>query len=390
MSALFQITLKEIKDNLRDRRSFFFAVIYGPIMMPLLMFIPVILGVKSTWIDFDSTTKLQVVGAERAPNLIQYLKNHNFDAVAAPENFKQGVRGREITVVLEITAEYAEKLRQAKRAPLVLHFNESSKKSQSAAGHLRSVIGGYNKQLSYLRLLSRGVDPEINQVIDLRENDLSKEGISGLILVFFVYFIIVFSMMSGGFYLAVDVTAGERERNSLEPLLSLPVSRQKILVGKWLAILLFVMFSGCLSVLSVYLILTFFPAGAASELFSLNGMALFKSLLFTLPCGLLISSILVAVAAFTRSTKEAQTYISLMYLLPMAPSIIGQFLDLKPGLLMQAVPFFSQYQLINKVMKDETLVHMQIILSAVGSLLLTLMMLLIAIWLYRRDQILIK
>ncbi|MBX2859548.1 MAG: ABC transporter permease [Cellvibrionaceae bacterium] len=390
MSALFHITLKEIKDNLRDRRSFFFAVIYGPIMMPLLMFIPVILGVKSTWIDLDSTTELQVVGAELAPNLIQYLRNHNFDAVAASNNFKQLIREREITIVLEVTAEYGEKLRDAKRAPLLLHFNESSKKSQSAAGHLRSVINSYNSQLGYLRLLSRGIDPEINNVIDLRENDLSKEGISGLILVFFVYFIIVFSMMSGGFYLAVDVTAGERERNSLEPLLSLPVSRQKILLGKWLAVLLFVMFSGFLSVVCIYLILSFFPAGAAGELFSLNRMALLKSLLLTLPCGLLISAILVAIAAFTRSSKEAQTYISLMYLLPAAPSILGQFLDLKPNLLMQIVPFFSQYQLINKVMKDETVAQMPIILSVVGSLLFALSTLMIAIWLYRRDQILMK
>ena len=390
MPILFQITLKEIRDNLRDKRSFFFALVYGPILMPLLMFIPMILGVNSSWIDLDATTELHVVGEELAPNLIQHLSNHNFDVVAAPKNFKQRIRERELKVVLEITPAYGENLREGKHAPLALYFNESSKKSQSALRHLSGVLHSYNKQLGHLRLLSRGIDPEINRVINPREIDLSSEGLSGLILVFFVYFIIVFSMMSGGFYLAVDATAGERERHSLEPLLSLPVSRQHILIGKWLAILLFVLLSGCLSVVSVFLILSFFPGGAASELFSLNSIALLKSFAITLPCGVLISAILVAVAAFTRSTKEAQTYISLMYILPMAPSLIGQFLDLKPTLLLYTTPFFSQYQLINKMMKDETVVLNQILLSVAGSALLTLIMLLLAIWLYRRDQILTK
>jgi len=379
---------KEIRDNFRDRRSFFFAVVYGPILMPLLMLIPMILGVNSSWVDYEKTTEVYVRGAEHAPNLVQFLKNHNLEAVEAPADFKAKVVERELHVVLEVTPAFGAKLRNGERAPLSLYLNQSSKKSQSAAAHLRNVLRGYDRQLGYLRLVAQGLDTNIHSPIHLSETDLSKEGLSGLVLGFFVYFVLVFSMMTGGFYLAVDSTAGERERNSLEPLLSLPISRSEILFGKWLAVLLFVVFSSCVAMLVTYLTLTFVPSGAAAELFNVSVSALFVSFLIAFPCAILITSVLIFIAAFTRSTKEAQTYISSMYLIPMAPALLGQFMDIKPYLGFYAVPFFSQYQIINKILKDELILASQVGFSVLGALAIAALLLWMAIRLYRRDRIL--
>ncbi|TVZ40129.1 sodium transport system permease protein [Alteromonadaceae bacterium 2753L.S.0a.02] len=388
MRQLWVVTLKEIKDNLRDRRAFFFALIYGPVLMPLMLVGPMVLGAKKSFINYDVTTPLYVVGADYAPNLVQHLKKHNLKAIPAPENFKAKIQDDEIDVVLEITPEYGERLREGKRSPLVLYVNHSSKDSQKAATQVRSIINSYSYQMGYWRLQARGIDAELNSAINLIEQDLSSEGLSGMVFGFIMYFLMLFTMMTGGFYLAVDITAGERERNSLEPLLSLPMSRNLLVLGKYFAVLSFVLASGTMSAVSLYLIFKFLPFEELTLVINVNGITLLKAYLIAFPCAFLVASLLIATSAFTRSAKEAQTYIGILYVLPMVPMLIGQFADVKATGATLFIPLFSQYTLIDKVVKGESFVMQDILSSTGGALLLALILLGIAFQLYNRERIL--
>lgn len=388
MKQWLVVAAKEIKDNLRDKRAFFFAIVYGPVIMPLLIVGPMLLGAKTGIINFEETTNIHVVGVEYAPNLIAHLKSKNLIAVATPQDYKSKIREGDLDAVLKIPKNYGEKIRGGKPSPLYLYVNYSNKKSEKAARHIRSIINAYSGHLGYWRMQTRGFDYQITQALQVVEQDLSSEGFSGMIFGFLTYFIIVFTMMTGGFYLAVDITAGERERNSMEPLLTLPISRFRIVVGKYIAILAFVTLSGFLSTLSLFAIFEFVPFDELSVVLNLSGMTLTHAFILALPCAVLVTSLLMATAAFTKSAKEAQTYISLLYLLPMIPMFVGQFANLKTSFLNMLIPFFSQYTLIDKTVKNETIAAQYVLASAVGTLLLALVLFGVAVKLYQREKIL--
>ncbi|WP_045857907.1 ABC transporter permease [Teredinibacter purpureus] len=382
------VALKEIKDNLRDKRAFFFAIVYGPVILPIMLVGPMLLGAKSGFIDYESDTTLTVVGGENAPNLVEYLYKHNMVVEQAPENYKHLVREGELDTVLEISEDYADRIGNGQQAPLFLYVNQSSKDSQKLSRHVQSLLHGYAGHLHYWRLRARGVDYQLTQVIQVVEHDLSSEGFSGMIFGFFMYFIIVFTMMIGGFYLAVDITAGERERNSLEPLLALPMSRKSVVMGKYAAIYSFVFLSGLLSAISLYLLFRFLPFEELAMFLNVSAKAVACSFLFALPCSFLITSMLMATAAFTKSAKEAQTYISLLYIIPMVPMLVGQFADIKNTINVMLIPFYSQYTLIDKTIKNETIEWQHIVASSGGTLVLAVILLLVAIGLYNREKIL--
>jgi len=382
------VTLKEMKDNLRDKRAFFFAVVYGPVIMPALMLLPMLFSAKEHMIDYEKTTDIMVVGAETAPNLVAHLESNNLHAVNAPDNFKYQIEQGQLEAVLEIGDNYDERMREGKPALLTLYLNRSRKDSQKTARHIRSIVDAYSRQLNYWRLSARGIPNEITQPIKVLEEDLSSEGLSGMVFGFFTYFIIVFTMMTGGFYLAVDISAGERERHSLEPLLALPISRANIVFGKYLAILCFVTFSSFLATLVMYLLLTLLPFDDILSFINLNGSTLVSAFLLSIPCCFLVSSLLMATAAFTKSAKEAQTYISILYILPMVPMLLNQFMDIKTTAVVMLIPFFSQFTLIDKTIKNESFEMAHVLASAGGSLFLAALLVLLAIWLYRQEKIL--
>lgn len=382
------VAAKEIKDNLRDKRAFFFAIVYGPVIMPLLIVGPMLLGAKTGIINFEEDTNIHVVGEEHAPNLIAHLKTRNLIAVPTPQGYKSKIREGDLDAVLEIPDDYGEKMRDGKPSPLYLYVNHSNKKSEKSARHIRSILNAYSGHLGYWRMQARGFDYQITQTLQVVEQDLSSEGFSGMLFGFLTYFIIVFTMMTGGFYLAVDITAGERERNSMEPLLTLPISRFRIVVGKTIAILTFVTLSGFLSTLSLFAIFEFFPLDELSVFLNLSGVTLAHAFLFALPCAVLVASLLMATAAFTKSAKEAQTYISLLYLLPMIPMFVGQFVNLKMSFLNMLIPFFSQYTLIDKTVKNETIMTEYVFASATGTILCAVILFGLSVRLYQREKIL--
>ena len=387
MSKIVTVTLKEIRDNFRDKRSFFFSLIYGPIIMPLLVVLPMVIAIKTTKIDFDSTTNLHVIGSEYAPNLIRHLNENNLVAVDPPENYLDKIREGKLDLVLQISPEYPRQFRAGERAVVSLYVNQSNKDSRKTYSQVKSILYNYSESLGYWRMRARGLDPEVDNVLNIVEQDLSSEGFGGDIFGWLFYFLFAFSMLMGGFYLAVDSTAGERERNSLEPLLSLPLSRQAIVTGKYLAIFLFIFISGLLTAISLFLLFTFLPYDELAIIASFDAIVIFKGFLLASPLAFLISSLLMATAAFTKSTKEAQTYISLLMIFPMVPMFVGQFTTIGATNKTMLIPFFSQFQLIDKAIKSQLLPLDLILISTSSAVALAMLLLGLAFWLYRRDKI---
>ena len=388
MNKILTILKKEVCDNLRDRQTVFYALLFGPILMPLLIAGSVMASMNQLSIDYEEISNLAVVNAEAAPNLIQFLREHNIDVVAPPDDYLRALRAGDISLVLEIMPLYASNMRAGKPAPVTLHSNDSDKDSTHFARRISSLLDYHARIMASLRLQIRGLDPAVFNVIEVLENDVSSEGAGGQILASLLPFLFIISMVMGGFYLAVDTTAGERERHSLEPLMSLPVERWQLTLGKYLATLVFISASGVLTAVGVYLIFRFVPANPLTSLLRFDGYAITKAFLLASPLIFFITGLLIAVAAFTRSTKEAQTYLGLLMVIPMAPFFLLQFINIKSAATVMALPMLSQYKLLEKVAKNDLILPLHIALSFAGTLAGAAVLLYAAIYLYRRDRIL--
>jgi len=157
--SLFIIMFKEIVDNLRDRQTVFYALLFGPVLLPLMLGGSLVASFKQLSIDFDAVTSLSVVNADRAPQLMDFLYSNNIDITAPPDNVQKSVRYGDKLVVLEIPEDFATQLRLGQPAPLTLHVNSADKKSSKAARRVSTILNLYERTLNNLRLQHRGIDP---------------------------------------------------------------------------------------------------------------------------------------------------------------------------------------------------------------------------------------
>ncbi|MBX2824178.1 MAG: ABC transporter permease [Gammaproteobacteria bacterium] len=388
MKRVLAVFKKEVLDNLRDRQTVFYALLFGPVLIPLLITGALVGSVKKLSIDYDQVSTLDVINADIAPNLIQFLHGHNIDVTSATEDFAEQLREGAIPVVLEIMPDFADQFRSGSPASLTLHVNEADKDSAKAARRITNLLSAYERTIASLRMQVRGLDPVVFDTLAVNTNDVSDDGAEGQLLSSMLPFLFIISMVMGGFYLAIDTTAGERERASLEPLLALPLERWQLVLGKYLATLLFVALSVLLTAISIYLIFRFFPSPSLTAAMRFDAGGIARAWLLASPLIFLITSLLIAISAFTRSTKEAQTYLGLMMIIPMAPFFILQFVTIRSATAVMALPMLSQYKLLEKVTRNDAIPLSHIVLSVTTTLLVAALLLQLAFWLYRQDRIL--
>lgn len=382
------VMVKEIIDNVRDRQTLFYALLFGPVLLPLILGGSLVASFKQISIDFDEVQTLSVVNASSAPNLVDFLYSNNIDIIEAPDDINQSVRYGDTLLVLEIPDDFGDSIRTATPAPLTLHVNSADKKSSKASRRVRTILNVYEQTINSLRLQHRGIDPATFNSLQVIENDVSTDGADGQMLASILPFLFIMSMIMGGYYLAIDTTAGERERQSLEPLLSLPLSRAAIVFGKYGATLCFVTLSCLLTALSIYTLFRVFPVELLNGQIRFDGASVTQAFLLASPLLFFISALLITVSAITRSTKQAQTYLGLMMTIPMAPFFILQFITVRSSAATMPYPMLSQYQLLESAVLGNTIPWHHIALSATGTLAATALLLALASSLYRRERIL--
>ena len=386
--SLWIVMAKEIIDNLRDKQTVFYALLFGPILLPLLLGGSLAASLSQLNIDFEQVTTLDVVDGDRAPQLLAFLHSRNVDTRKAPTDYEDRLQRGDIDVVLRIDAGYGPALRQGSPAPLTLLHNSAEKQSGREMRRINAVLGVFERTNDNLRLQHRGIDPTVFDTLDLMSVDVSDEGASGQLFASMLPFMFIMSMVMGGFYLAIDTTAGERERQSLEPLLGLPLRRRDLVLGKFGATLCFVALSVCLTALSIYVVFRLMPEDLLDGLLRFDGPTIASALAVASPLIPMISAVLISVSAFTRSSKEAQTYLGLLMIIPMAPFFVLQFINISQHPLVSLVPMLSQYQLLERVVLDDMPGLGTLALSVTGTLAAALFFLWLACRLYQREALL--
>lgn len=356
---------KELTDHLRDRRSLFSALLM-PLLGPLVL--AVMLTMLASWMRQDTPLEVPTVGRERAPNLVAFLERNGATVTEAPADYEAQVREGELELTLVIPEEYPQELLDGRSAALRLVVDNSRNETRTSVRRARLLLDAYRTQLGKLRLLARGVSPELAEPVEIDELDLATSAkVAGNLLNMVPYFLLLAAFM-GGMHLAIDATAGERERGSLEPLLLNPVTRWALVLGKWSTTVVASWLSILVALLAFSLMLRRVPLEDLGIRASLGPNELVGLLAAILPLALFTGALQMLTATFARSFKEAQTYIQLLILLPTIPGMLVSFGNVKPAGWMMWVPTLGQQLLASESMRGEPLNGPWLLVAAVSSL----------------------
>ncbi len=388
MSALRTVFVKEVRDNIRDRRTVLsalgMAVLAPALFMGLMSFV-----LETTVSDAEKSITLPVVGMERAPNMMAFLRQNNIDPVAGPENPDAAVSNRDYGVVLVIPGNFGESLQAGMPAPLRLIYDSSrTKDSERDYRRVRDVLRAYNSVLAGLRLQVRGISPTVVQPLAINVSNVASPSAQAISVLGVIPYFVIFSMFMGGFYLAIDTTAGEREQGSLEPLLAQPVARASLALGKLLATALFSAVTLLLVLLAFSFAIDLVPlekVGMSVE-FGLGKVLRLFAMLW--PLSLLAAAFMMVVASFTKSFKEAQTYLTVVILVPTLPLMLVAFLAPEATATTMAIPSFSQALIITEGIKGEWVSLPLSLLSMTTTLIVGAALAFLAVKLYQREGIL--
>ena len=343
---------KEIKDSLRDRRALLTA------MLPALlapMFMIFMFNTIAETRDTSDVLNVQVIGQENAPDLIRFLREREISFSNYDGDAKQDIQSSEIEVVLEIPDDFAEKFTSSEPATLYLHSDNSIEKSDAAADRLNNLIQQYRSTVGSLRLMVRGINPAITSAVVVENKDYSTDASrAGQILGAMQMFILLAAFF-GSAPSAIDTTAGERERNSLEPLLVHPLSSLQIILGKYFSVSSLGLLASLITVIVTAIALDFSSLSSLGVDPKLSLSMQLSVVLILIPVVLFAAGLQMLLSMFSKSFKEAQSYTGLMSILPILvvmPSLTGAVDDAN---WMLALPLLGQKQLLDRVLRGDGL-----------------------------------
>ncbi|MDP9140738.1 MAG: ABC transporter permease [Pseudomonadota bacterium] len=390
MNAWFTVFSKEVRENARDRRTLASALLYGPLIGPVLFALLIGFVMTQQRDKAEAVLELPVIGAEYAPNLVAYLKQQGVAIKDAPVDPRASIRAQDEDIVLSISPDYPEQWRKGEAAPVELYYDASRQHTATTINRVRGILQNFGATVAALRLQARGIAPGIATPVAVVERDVSTEqSRTGTLMAMLPYFLIL-SAFVGGMYLAIDTTSGERERQSLEPLLITPVSRAQIVIGKVLATTAYAAVSLLMCVLAFVLSIALIPAELIGSALSLSVVTAAKILLIVLPIALLAAAAQTVVAAMAKTFREAQTYLQFLILIPAIPSMVFVLNPLKPEMWMYWTPLFGQSALINDLVRGEAVSVLAAAGSVAATLLLSVLFVAIAVRQYQSERLAIS
>jgi sodium transport system permease protein len=310
------------------------------------------------------------------------------DGPTTIEEARDAVLQGRLDVALAVDPGFSEAFRAAGDARVTLVVDRSQTRATAASQRVRSVLDAYIEQLSVLRLQARGLSPMVLRPVTLDELDVSTAAARSVLLLGMLTYFLLLATLAGGFYLAIDATAGERERGSLEPLLTVPVGRSSLLLGKMAATICYMLLSLALTLVGFAIALRFVPLESLGMRANFGAIVALKTFLLLAPFTPLGAALMTLVASFTRSYKEAQTYLTLVLLVPTLPLLLATLLNVQPDLKLMWIPSLSQHLLVTALLKAAPLSWAHAAVSAAASIGFGALLVLIAIRLYDREALL--
>ena len=383
LARVATVARKEVVDTLRDRRTALVTLmpaLLGPAFLVLMLYVVAVQSGKSR------DLVLPVAGAEHAPALIAFLARQQVVITAAPADFDARVRDGDLDVALDIDARFAEDVALGKPGIVRVTYDRSRDRARASIEHTEALLRAYNREWGRARLVLRGVSPDVANPLEVEAHDLATPQSSGSIVLFLVAYYGLFAALMGGLAAALDSTAGERERQSLEPLLTTPVRPLELGTGKWAAVVALDVTVVALTLGGFYLTLRFAPLPAVGIPFLFSATELARFLVVLAPLVLLMPAVLLYVGARGRTFKEAQANLSLLLTLVAIIPFLPMFLQRKDPDWLLWIPVSGQYSLLSKALRGEALPLLGLLESYAAPLALAALALVLTARLLARES----
>ena len=353
LTRLLLVAGKEFSDLLRDRKSIFwglFAVaISGPLVVGMIYFVA-----QSVTERVEKVTA-PIVNAQFAPDLVRFLERNGIKVDADPADYEARVKSGDLDAVLVIDPDFAAAYASGRAARITLVTESSRDRSAPVASRLARAVRGWADYVGNERLILRGVAPQVARPVLLEDLDLATPEQKGSRMLQIMSFYALFAGLMGAIAAALDVTAGERERQTLEPLLATPVTVPELTVGKWLAVSGVNLIAVSVSLLGFVLALQVVPIDRLGLPFSFGLREYLGFMAVLVPFAFMVPAVLLAFGAAGKTAKEAQSSlqfgVSMLGLLP----LMSFFRQTKAPWWDVWVPVNGQYAVLSKVLRSETI-----------------------------------
>ena len=362
------IVRKELVDTFRDRRSgtvtLLSSILAGPILLILIF------NLMARQVDRAHDLTLPVKGAERAPAVVAFLERQQVTIATAPADYEDAIRRGDLDVVLVVDNGFAADVAQGKPGRVQLVYDRSRDRARPSIEQAETLLAAYNRLWGEQRLLLRGVASTVGNPLRIESADLATPQQSGALVLFLVAYYGLFAALMGGMAVALDTTAGERERQSLEPLLTTPARPMEIVVGKWLAVVAFDALVVTLTLTGFYLTLAFAPLPPVGVPFLFGAREFGRFIVVLVPMILMLPAILLYVGSRARAYREAQANVSVLLFVVSLIPLVQLFMQRKEPSWLMLVPVSAQYSLLNTSLRGEAPAVTQLALSWLAPLVL--------------------
>jgi sodium transport system permease protein len=382
------IFIKELRETLREKRT------VGLLLLMTLMY-PVMFGVLMQQVIERSTraeregVELAVIGASRAPTLMAQLKQKNITVIdtapmdeAAIETLLQ--KGK-VAGVLRLSDKFTDNYAAMRPARVELWYDSAAEKGPQRR-EVEDVLEAYGANVASARLLAHGVSPAALAPIQVQRYDTGTNASRSAGFIGSMLSMLFFPAFFCGMAAAVDSTAGERERRSMEVLMAQPARAWEIVTGKWLMAGALAVFGLTLELILMHGVLSWMPLEELGMAWSLNWSEVALICIVSLPLSLLAAALQIALAMNAKSFKEAQSILTIVLLLPMLPGVVVSMMELKTALWMYAVPMLSNQTLLREVSKGVDVGMLPYVLTFVSAALPALAVVAFAGWRMKSER----
>jgi sodium transport system permease protein len=354
LQTVLTIFRKEIRDALRDRRTLLTVLVSSVLMGPL-----VLLAISALVASLESSAELRevvVADLERAPTLTNFFERQTYTVKAAPAGYEALLRQAKLSdAVVVVPADFEAALVRGDAPVVEIVSDSANQRSQASAGRVAGLLGGFSRERAMLTLALRGVSPDAIEPVRVEERDLASTQTRATRITGMLPFFVLMAVLTGALTAALDTTAGERERGSLEPLLMNPAERWLLVLGKWGAV------ASVGMLIAVLACFSFLPGQwllRSDTLAAMFQYGLREALLFLvvlLPFAAAASALLMAVAIRCKTFKEAQASTTVVMLAASLLPLINVFSLGEESPWYLWVPALAQNVLMTHVLKGDGL-----------------------------------
>jgi sodium transport system permease protein len=328
-SLIRTVYLKELKDSLRDRRTLISMIVIPTLVMPILMFGAITVVSKVVKKAQEETTTMVVLGGVDSPRVVAALKADKRIKVVEPAmDFKKMISEKQIRLAVEIPEGFEAALKNGAPKTVIFYYFEKEMKSEMGVGEAERFFRNLRDKTVETRLNDRGLSPGLIKPFEIiRTNVAPPAKVGGNMVGGLVPYIFIILCFTGAMYPAIDLTAGEKERGTMETLLCSPVHRVNIVLGKLLMVLTASISTIALSLISTAITVVLGGSLVAAVIPGIDPAGIFGIFALIAPIALFFAALLLTISLAAKSNKEAQSYVSPLLVVVFMPAMIG----LMPG-----------------------------------------------------------